>query len=231
MPSLSLRIDLDGGERIGPGKIALLKAVGETGSISAAGRALHMSYRRAWRLIEELNTCFKTPLVTAQTGGRSGGGAALTPLGKSVIDFRCWYLGDGNKCNDTAYAPGWEAVAQRYDKEWGCRRPYLIVISDGGDSCAGENPCADTANLNSKGGIRTWVLAYGANCNSVGNPLKCMAQNGKGELVCPQTANDLKAELQRILGLIREEARSFASAAGASCQCMPRSVWRRGFSE
>lgn len=145
-------------------------------------------------------------------------GTGASPLGKSVIDFRCWYLGDSNKCNDEAYNPGWESVAQRYDKEWGCRRPYLIVISDGGDSCTGENPCADTANLNSKAGIKTWVLAFGADCSKVGNPLKCMAQNGKGELVCPQTASDLKAELQRILGLIREEARSFASAAVPSVQ-------------
>lgn len=85
MPTLSVRIDLDGGERIGPGKIALLKAVGETGSISGAGRALRMSYRRAWRLIEELNASFSKPVVTAQTGGKSGGGAELTPLGRAVI--------------------------------------------------------------------------------------------------------------------------------------------------
>lgn len=85
MPTLSVRIDLDTGDRIGPGKIALLKAVDETGSISAAGRALGMSYRRAWRLIEDLNGSFNKPLVTAQTGGKSGGGAELTPLGKSVI--------------------------------------------------------------------------------------------------------------------------------------------------
>ena len=85
MPSLSVRIDLDGGKRIGPGKIALLKAVGETGSIAAAGRSLGMSYRRAWRLIEDLNGCFRAPLVAAQTGGKSGGGAGLTALGKSVI--------------------------------------------------------------------------------------------------------------------------------------------------
>ncbi len=147
-------------------------------------------------------------------------GTGPSPLGKSVIDFRCWYMGDGNKCNTTAYQPGFESIAQRNDKAWGCRRPYLIVISDGGDSCAGENPCADTASLNSKGSVRTWVVAYGANCNSVGNPLKCMAQNGKGELVCPQTPNNLKTELQRILGLIREEARSFASAAVPSVQAI-----------
>lgn len=143
-----------------------------------------------------------------------------TPLGKAVIDFRCWYLGEGNKCNESAYNPGWETIAQQNDSAWGCRRPYMIVISDGNDSCPGENPCADTANLNSRGAIRTWVVAFGANCNSTGNPLKCMAQNGKGELLCPATANDLKTELQRILGLIREETRAFASAAVPSVQAI-----------
>lgn len=144
-----------------------------------------------------------------------------SPLGKSVIDFRCWYMGEGNKCNDSAYdAGGWETIAAAKDSEWGCRRPYLIVLSDGGDTCAGENPCADTASLNSKSGVKTWVIAYGKDCNSIGNPLKCMAQNGKGELLCPQTANDLKTELERILGLIRQEARSFASAAVPSVQAI-----------
>ncbi|MBM3526699.1 MAG: LysR family transcriptional regulator [Alphaproteobacteria bacterium] len=85
MPSLSLRIDLDSGARIGPGKIALLKAIDETGSISAAGRSLGMSYRRAWQLIEELNGCFRSPVVAAQIGGKSGGGATLTKLGKNVV--------------------------------------------------------------------------------------------------------------------------------------------------
>jgi molybdate transport system regulatory protein len=85
MPTLSVRIDLDGGERIGPGKIALLRAIGETGSISAAGRSLDMSYRRAWKLIEELNAAFGEPVVDAQTGGKSGGGARLTALGRDVV--------------------------------------------------------------------------------------------------------------------------------------------------
>ncbi|HEX6898785.1 MAG TPA: PilC/PilY family type IV pilus protein [Thermoanaerobaculia bacterium] len=147
-------------------------------------------------------------------------GTGASPLGKMVIDFRCWFLGEGNKCNEAAYNPGWQDVAQRYDTEWGCRRPYLIVLSDGGDTCPGENPCADTANLNSRGAVRTWVIAYGANCASAGNPLKCMAQNGKGELLCPQTATDLKTELLKILGQIREEARAFASAAVPSVQAI-----------
>ena len=76
MPRLSVRIDLDGGERIGPGKVALLKAVGETGSIAAAGRAArHVVPPRleADRGTERLAS--SAPLVTAQTGGKSGGGA------------------------------------------------------------------------------------------------------------------------------------------------------------
>ena len=85
MAVLSLRIDLEPNGRIGPGKIALLKAIGETGSISAAGRALGMSYRRAWQLIEELNDCFHEPVIATQAGGKKGGGAQLTALGKQVL--------------------------------------------------------------------------------------------------------------------------------------------------
>jgi molybdate transport system regulatory protein len=84
-PRLSIRIDLASGERIGPGKIALLEAIRSTGSISAGARALGMSYRRAWLLVEEINNALREPAVTAETGGRSGGGAALTPVGERVI--------------------------------------------------------------------------------------------------------------------------------------------------
>jgi molybdate transport system regulatory protein len=86
--SLSLRIDLDPGGpdgRIGPGKIALLKAITETGSISAAARRLGMSYRRAWLLIDALNRLFGAPVVETREGGSGGGGAAPTPLGKMVV--------------------------------------------------------------------------------------------------------------------------------------------------
>lgn len=85
MPSLSLRIDLDPGGRIGPGKIALLEAIAAHGSISAAGRAMGMSYRRAWELVEDLNTIFGTAVAARQIGGRNGGGATLTPLGSELV--------------------------------------------------------------------------------------------------------------------------------------------------
>jgi molybdate transport system regulatory protein len=70
---------------IGPGKIAILEAIAETGSISAAGRKLGMSYRRAWLLVDQMNQYFKDPVVHAATGGSQGGGTALTPTGTEVI--------------------------------------------------------------------------------------------------------------------------------------------------
>jgi molybdate transport system regulatory protein len=85
LPALSLRIDLDDDERIGPGKIRLLEQIRESGSISAAGRAMDMSYKRAWDLVDEINRICRQPAVERQTGGRNGGGAALTPFGESLV--------------------------------------------------------------------------------------------------------------------------------------------------
>ena len=85
MAQLSIRIDLGPDFRIGPGKIALLEMIARHGSISAAGRALGMSYRRAWMLVEAMNPGFGRPVVEAQSGGRSGGGARLSPLGADLV--------------------------------------------------------------------------------------------------------------------------------------------------
>lgn len=85
MATLSIRLDLDPEIRIGPGKIRLLELVAEHGSISAAGRALGMSYRRAWLLLDELNHSFPEPVVDAARGGRSGGGAMLTATGERLV--------------------------------------------------------------------------------------------------------------------------------------------------
>lgn len=85
MPSLSLRINLDPGGRIGPGKIELLEQIAAFGSISAAARKMDMSYKRAWDLVEEMNGMFGKPVVSAQTGGRKGGGAQLTQAGLAIV--------------------------------------------------------------------------------------------------------------------------------------------------
>jgi len=85
LPNLSLRIDLDTESRIGPGKILLLENIDKFGSISAAGRAMDMSYKRAWDLVDEINRVCRQAAVERQTGGRNGGGAALTPFGASLV--------------------------------------------------------------------------------------------------------------------------------------------------
>jgi len=85
---LSLRIDLPRG-RLGPGKIALLEAIGREGSISAAGRALGMSYKRAWELVDQVNRLLGVAAVAAVAGGARGGGAALTQAGTALVrDYR-----------------------------------------------------------------------------------------------------------------------------------------------
>jgi molybdate transport system regulatory protein len=83
---LSIRLDLAVGARIGPGKVAVLEEIARSGSISAAGRALGMSYRRTWELVEELNRSLGTPVVETAAGGSGGGGAVLTRVGKAVIE-------------------------------------------------------------------------------------------------------------------------------------------------
>ena len=83
--SLTLRVDLGAAGAIGPGKIRLLELIGETGSISAAGRAMGMSYRQAWLLIDSLNGLFHEPATVTLSGGAKGGGAELTPFGKMLI--------------------------------------------------------------------------------------------------------------------------------------------------
>src|SRR5215470_18081951 len=84
-PALSIRIDFGAFAYLGPGKIALMELIARHGSISAAGKQMGMSYRRAWLLVDELNHIFRTPLVETQMGGAGGGVAQLTRLGQDVI--------------------------------------------------------------------------------------------------------------------------------------------------
>jgi molybdate transport system regulatory protein len=86
MVKVTLRIDLGAAGAIGPGKIRLLELIRDTGSISAAGRVMDMSYRRAWLLIDALNQSFQAPVVATKMGGKSGGGATLTAFGADLVD-------------------------------------------------------------------------------------------------------------------------------------------------
>lgn len=80
-----VRIDLEDGRSIGPGKMTLLEAIDRTGSLSAAGRSLGMSYRRAWLLLHSVNDSFAEPAVTFSVGGKDGGGASLTDFGRALL--------------------------------------------------------------------------------------------------------------------------------------------------
>ena len=80
-----LRIVLEPDIAIGPGKADILEGVRDTGSIAAAGRRMGMSYKRAWLLVETMNACFQEPLVAANRGGQSHGGAVLTPTGAQEL--------------------------------------------------------------------------------------------------------------------------------------------------
>jgi len=88
-PQAHIRIDFSGTCSIGPGKIGLLEGIERTGSLSAAARALGMSYRRAWLLLHSTNEGFSEPVVELSVGGKDGGGTRLTDFGRRLVaDYR-----------------------------------------------------------------------------------------------------------------------------------------------
>lgn len=102
------RILAEGEIALGPGKVDLLEAIGECGSISRAAKQVTLSYRRAWEMVDTMNRCFKSPLVESSTGGRGGGGARLTPLGTRVIRL---YRGM-EAASQAATQKEWKAIRQ-----------------------------------------------------------------------------------------------------------------------
>lgn len=87
-PTAKFRLRVTTGEAIaiGPGKILLLEAIAETGSITAAAKRLEMSYRRAWLLLDELNRSLRQPAVESAKGGAQGGGSGLTAVGRELVE-------------------------------------------------------------------------------------------------------------------------------------------------
>lgn len=86
MTRIRLRIDFDRDRYIGHGRIELLELIGRHGSIAQAAKAMGMSYKRAWYLIDEFNSLFIEPLIARQHGGKGGGSASLTPFGERLVD-------------------------------------------------------------------------------------------------------------------------------------------------
>lgn len=85
MASIKLRIDFDDERYIGHGRIQLLELIGEHGSIAQAAKAMNMSYKRAWYLIDGFSAMFSEPLIERHHGGKGGGSARLTPFGRDLL--------------------------------------------------------------------------------------------------------------------------------------------------
>ena len=89
-------IESDNNVFLGEGRVHLLKAIEETGSLSKAAKSLNISYKKAWQLLDSVNKSAKKPVTINSVGGKGGGGAELTEYGKSLvsafdeINRNCW---------------------------------------------------------------------------------------------------------------------------------------------
>jgi molybdate transport system regulatory protein len=84
-PTVRFRLDFANQCSIGVGKIELLERIAVAGSLSQAARDMHMSYRRAWLLAEDMKLHFDQPVIRSTAGGHGGGGAELTEFGNRLI--------------------------------------------------------------------------------------------------------------------------------------------------
>lgn len=156
--------------------------------------------------------------------------AGVSPISDAILDFRCWYTNSvrdsGGKCGRSnladVYTTGFMEAMQALDPAvFNCRQPYLIVISDLYTNCPGNSSVAQVAGMNSQTksggnqntGVSTWVLNMSG--SKTGNPL---TNAGKGEEIEVDSKLRLRQVLDEIIGLIKEQSSSFASAAVPSVQ-------------
>ena len=161
----------------------------------------------------ELNNSLELPIVAA----------GVSPVGGSALDYRCWWRGGPNdrKCKaeqHELYPTGFQELLRINDPgAFQCRKPYLIIISDFEETCPNSDDVSKIAGMNAltggrAGGVDTWALLVGtANVQGI-------VSAGNGQLVTVGTKQVLRSELQRILGIIQETSRAFASAAVPSVQ-------------
>jgi molybdate transport system regulatory protein len=81
----SIWVESNGERFFGPGPVELLERIAKTGSINQAAKQMQMSYKKAWEIINALNTNAGHPYVVTQTGGTSGGGSTITEEAKAMI--------------------------------------------------------------------------------------------------------------------------------------------------
>ena len=129
MNALKIRLRIDFGEHsaVGPGKIALLERMRDTGSLSQAARELKMSYRRAWLLLESLNTSFRDPVIVTSVGGKGGGGSAITELGIALIAaYRAFEQEVAKRASDY-FEPMMAKVARKIGRA-SCRERVIVGV-------------------------------------------------------------------------------------------------------
>jgi len=135
-----------------------------------------------------------------------------TPLGFSVQQFRTWYSGcSADTCGSLG---GWVKVASSSDNSFECRQKFLLIVTDGDETCGGD-PCKYTKLLKDQYGVITYVVAFGVTATP-GNTLSCMAD--ADHLFYPKDKNELVDDLKLVLGKINEQSSTFASAAVPSVQ-------------
>lgn len=135
-----------------------------------------------------------------------------TPIGASVQQFRTWYSGcSADTCGTLG---GWAKIASSSDTSFECRSKFLLIVTDGDETCGGD-PCKYTQLLKSQYGVITYVVAFGVTATA-GNKLSCMTD--ADHLFYPKDKNELVQDLRSILGKINEQSSTFASAAVPSVQ-------------
>jgi hypothetical protein len=139
-----------------------------------------------------------------------------TPIGNSMKAFQTWYSTGCPTCSPKVTS--WKSTAAAQDPQWGCRRKFVLFITDGDETCGTNDPCTIASALRSSEGILTYVVGLGLASNS-GNKLTCMAANGGTNApIYPQNKQELIDALTVIFGQIKESASAFASAAVPSVQ-------------
>jgi hypothetical protein len=142
-----------------------------------------------------------------------------TPIGNSMNAFKSWYSTGCPTCSPKVTS--WKSTAAAQDPEWGCRRKFVLFITDGDETCQASgniDPCTVVSSLRSSDGVLTYVVGLGLASNT-GNKLTCMATNGgTGAPIYPQNKQELIDALTVIFGQIKEAASSFASAAVPTVQ-------------
>jgi len=142
-----------------------------------------------------------------------------TPLGGILRGFSQWYCGADLQSANCSTTEGWRVKAEQGDDFWGCRSKFIIMLTDGDDTCSSSgNPCTMAANLQSRAGIRTYVIGFGVP-SATGNSLSCIAQNGGTTAPYnPRNKQELIEALQDIFNEILERTSTFASAAVPTVQ-------------